>query len=1189
MAATAGVASLVVGGETLRLAASTAADPGRRSLQEHPALPLAFSPRQRRRRPRGPGLACYAASSEDGAHDAAGRNDLPRDERNGGANTLAPSLSDHADNHQASSVLCLQALDNLSPDRTSDGASTSHRSAPRNSTRRTRTVMGHYWSVVRQVNAWEEHMKSLSDTELRGKTDEFRSRVQAGETLDSVLPEAFAAVREASWRVRRMRHFDVQIMGGAVLHDGRVAEMCTGEGKTLVATLPAYLNSLMGLGVHVLTVNEYLAERDSDWMGAIFEFLGVSVGLLKSTLTAEERQAAYAKDVTYGTAMELGFDFLRDNLGRFPTELVLRRNCKFHYALVDEVDSILIDDSKDPMLISVQGTDVQTKVEQACNLVNQFKGRPQHPEGAMDEMDLDTIDEVDYTYDLSKKHVELLDRGMHTAERLLCLPQGEDLWSQSDSWAKYIIAALRAQSCYRKDIDYIVQDGQVQIINANTGRAEPGRRYNEGLHAAIEAKEGLKIRNTSKTSAAITHQVLFREYTKLCGMTGTASTEEQELRTVYGLEVVQIPTNKPNRRIDLPTHVFALREGKWRGVIKEVTDIHDEGRPVLVGTASVADSMLLSKKLRWAGIPHKVLNALPENMAREAEIIAQAGRPGAVTIATNMAGRGTDIILGGNPEGLARKLLYWELRNVIFGAQLGVDEQIDADDARMLYACSALLERAKKTVIIDFRLSDEANRAWVDVKKRTLDLQYLLETTPDVVAAYRMLLQKYRARCQRDQQSVLDMGGLHVLGTELQHSRRIDNQLRGRAGRQGDPGSTHFLISMEDEVVINALPKAMPTMVGGLIKDDAVSLPILEAQLTNVQSKWEAWYRQDRQRNYEHDLVLDVHRRQIYQLREANLLDDEVSRRARLYRFMQQGVDEIVVQHASARTHPSQWDLARVLVSVADIGSTNSILRNGTIFCVADISNEDNKRNRTWIPIISVEELQQRLELGSRARTWFDWSYESKRRVACGEFTTLPKDATEVERELLQHRTSYREQHSLGSGKWAVDLERLRTFLGEAVAHEYEQLIMYLKAADEYEFNSVGDFECFAPSDCTNEAWSHHLEMMSRLRNTASIRAYGELDPLEEFSMESYAAFMQMWPRLRDNIVENVFFFARFLKVHHINKLASAHNSSTHKALAMLENVAGLNGHQKRPPLHEDTQQEQQHEPLSPALTDGQG
>ena len=598
--------------------------------------------------------------------------------------------------------------------------------------------------IVDKINALEDETRKLSDEELRNKTDEFKKQLSEGKTLDDILPEAFAVVREASRRVLGMRHFDVQLIGGIILHQGRIAEMKTGEGKTLVATLPAYLNALSGEGVHVITVNDYLAKRDSEWMGKLYNFLGLSVGLVISGMKPNEKKEAYACDITYGTNNEFGFDYLRDNMVVYENQLVQR---DLHYAIVDEIDSILIDEARTPLIISGRANQASDIYKKADRFVSKLESKTIIEEDVKDEAQEEDNEKYDYIVDLKAKAATLTQKGIEKAEKEFGLENFNDI--ENSELVHAVNQALRAHGIMKKDVDYIVKNGEVLIVDEFTGRIMYGRRYNNGLHQAIEAKEHVKVADESKTLANITFQNYFRMYEKLSGMTGTAMTEEEEFEEIYKLDVIEIPTNKPMIRKDHPDVIYKTENGKFRAVIKDIKESYSKGQPVLVGTVSIDKSEKLSQMLDKEKIPHQVLNA--KFHEKEAEIIAQAGKYKAVTIATNMAGRGTDIMLGGNSEYLAKQ----EMRNKY------TYEEIEEATAYNETDDEKIIARRKE---------------------------------------FRDLVKKYDKGIEDEKKKVIDAGGLKIIGTERHESRRIDNQLRGRAGRQGDPGESRFYISLEDDL-----------------------------------------------------------------------------------------------------------------------------------------------------------------------------------------------------------------------------------------------------------------------------------------------------------------------------------------------------------------------------------------------------
>lgn len=659
--------------------------------------------------------------------------------------------------------------------------------------------------TVDAVEALESEYRKLTDAQLKAKTEEFRARLQKGETEDDILPEAFATVREAADRVLGMRHYRVQLIGGLVLHQGRIAEMKTGEGKTLVATLPAYLNALSGQGVHIVTVNDYLARRDSEWMGKVHRFLGLTVGLIVHDLSPDERRAAYACDITYGTNNELGFDYLRDNMVIRQQNLVQRGH---HYAIVDEVDSILIDEARTPLIISGQGDKSTILYEKADAVVRAMKR------------------DVHFEVDEKKKTVALTDEGAVKVEAAFGIDNLND--PENAELNHHINCALRAHALMKRDVDYVVQNGQVVIVDEFTGRLMIGRRYSEGLHQAIEAKEHVKVERESKTLATITFQNYFRMYGKLAGMTGTAKTEEAEFQGIYALDVVEIPTNKPNVRKDLDDMVYKTKNAKFAAVLASIEEHHKQGQPVLVGTVTVETSEMLADLLRRRGIPHEVLNA--KNHAKEAEIVAQAGHFGAVTIATNMAGRGTDILLGGNPEFLARRAMR----------QNGYED--DLIEAAIGHADT----------------SDEA----------------VLEARE----TYQALYKSFKVDTDQEHERVLKTGGLHIIGTERHESRRIDNQLRGRAGRQGDPGSTQFFLSLEDDLLRLFGSDRIGAMVSrlGLRDDEALQAGLLTKQIESAQKRIEGRNFEIRKNVLEYDNVMNRQREVIYSQRRRVLMGENV-------------------------------------------------------------------------------------------------------------------------------------------------------------------------------------------------------------------------------------------------------------------------------------------------------------------------
>ena len=675
--------------------------------------------------------------------------------------------------------------------------------------------------IVNKINSLEPEMEKLTDHELRGKTEYFKKQLADGKTLDDILPEAFAVVREASKRALGMRHFDVQLIGGIILHQGRIAEMKTGEGKTLVATLPVYLNALEGKGVHVITVNDYLAKRDSEWMGKLYKFLGLSVGLVIAGMDPQAKQKAYAADITYGTNNEFGFDYLRDNMVIYKNQLVQRG---LHYAIVDEIDSILIDEARTPLIISGRANESSDLYKRADNFVKKLEAKVIIEEDVKDFEQAEDNEKYDYIVDLKAKSASLTQKGIKKAEEFFNLENFNDL--ENSTIVHHVNQALRANGVMKKDIDYIVKDGEVLIVDEFTGRIMYGRRYNNGLHQAIEAKEKVKIADESKTLATITFQNFFRMYDKLSGMTGTAMTEESEFEEIYNLDVVEIPTNKPMVRKDENDVIYKNEAAKFRAVVESIKQSHEKGQPVLIGTVSIEKSEKLSKLLDKERIPHEVLNA--KSHEKEAMIVAQAGKFGAVTIATNMAGRGTDIMLGGNSEYLAK-------------------------------------EEMRKNKVPE-NLIEESNTYY------ETDDQDILRAREQ----FNKLVEKYDEKIKEEKQKVIDAGGLKIIGTERHESRRIDNQLRGRSGRQGDVGESRFFIGLDDDLMKifggDAITKVYNTL--GADEDMPIASRLISRAVENAQKKVEGRNFSIRKNVLKYDDVMNAQREIIYKQRRE-VLDGE--------------------------------------------------------------------------------------------------------------------------------------------------------------------------------------------------------------------------------------------------------------------------------------------------------------------------
>ena len=707
-------------------------------------------------------------------------------------------------------------------------------------------------ATVDKIEGLEEEYHALSDRQLRAKTDEFKSRLAGGETLDGILPEAFATVREAAVRVLGQRPYRVQLIGGIILHQGRIAEMKTGEGKTLVATLPAYLNALTGKGVHIITVNDYLAKYQSEWMGKVYKFLGLSVGLIIHGVGKEEKRRAYAADVTYGTNNEFGFDYLRDNMAIYSDELVQRGHV---FAIVDEVDSILIDEARTPLIISGQGEQSTQLYQLADSFVARLKCRRVASVDAKAEED--ASDEADYIVDEKARTATLTAQGVKKAEQAFNVENLSD--PENTTLTHHINQAIKARGVMRRDIDYVVKDGEVIIVDEFTGRLMYGRRYNEGLHQAIEAKEHVTVARESKTLATITFQNYFRLYEKLSGMTGTAMTEEEEFGAIYNLDIVEIPTNRPLARIDQPDLVYKTKQGKYNAVVEQIRACHEKGQPVLVGTVSIEISEMVSKMLTRAGIKHNVLNA--KHHEKEAEIVAQAGRLGAVTVATNMAGRGTDIMLGGNAEFMAK-------------AQL------------------------RRQGMSDELLAEATGHAETD-DQEILDARKLFADTEA----------KYKEEIREEAEKVRQAGGLYILGTERHESRRIDNQLRGRAGRQGDPGESRFFLSLEDDILRLFGSERIQGLMERLGVDDDTPLDqkMLSGAIENAQKQVESRNFQTRKTVLEYDDVMNTQREVIYKQRRQVLDGEDIH--AAVENMLDSAVGTLAAGHAGEQPHVSGEDL----------------------------------------------------------------------------------------------------------------------------------------------------------------------------------------------------------------------------------------------------------------------------------------
>jgi preprotein translocase subunit SecA len=812
------------------------------------------------------------------------------------------------------------------------------------------------WPLVAKINAMESSIASLNDEQLQGKTAEFKERHAKGESLDALLPEAFAVCREAGKRVLGMRHFDVQLIGGMVLHSGKISEMKTGEGKTLVATLPAYLNAISGKGVHVVTVNDYLARRDSEWMGRLYSFLGLTVGVIVHGVEDEQRRENYAADITYGTNNEFGFDYLRDNM-KFSLDDYVQRG--FNYAIVDEVDSILIDEARTPLIISGPTEDSTDKYYIIDRII------PQLERGEAYDVEANTLSgkrkaySGDFTIDEKAKSATLTEKGVLKVEKLLKV---ENLYDPRNiEYLHHTQQALRAHAMYKRDVDYVVKDGEVMIVDEFTGRLMPGRRWSDGLHQAIEAKEGVTIENENQTLATITFQNFFRMYTKLSGMTGTADTEAEEFHKIYKLSVVVIPTNRPLLRPDFPDVIYKTEMEKFNAVIEDIKEHYAVGQPCLVGTISIEKSEVLSELLKRQGIPHTVLNA--KQHEKEAEIVSQAGRLKAITIATNMAGRGTDILLGGNGEALAKQWLK------------------DNPEA-----------------------SDEE---------------------------YQTVLEKFKTECAAEHDEVIRLGGLHILGTERHESRRIDNQLRGRSGRQGDPGSSKFYLSLEDDL-LRIFGSERVAKIMDLLKieeGEAITHSMITRSIENAQKKVEAHNFDIRKHLIDYDDVMNKQREVIYTQRREILAGQDI--RESFLEMLDETIEEIVASYAIDKTPASEWD---------------------------------------WQGIGEIVFKCFNLQM--------DLPEEAMSRLNPTNFRDTLKE----------------QAHAIFEG-------RVNDMGDELIDHLIK--VMMLQAIDIH--------------------WKDHLLNIDHLKEGIGLRGYGQKDPKQEYKKEAYNCFMEMIIRIREEVVERIY------------------------------------------------------------------
>ncbi|KAI4320590.1 hypothetical protein MLD38_034052 [Melastoma candidum] len=957
-----------------------------------------------------------------------------------------------------------------------------------------------YFRLVDSVNAFEDEIQRLTDGQLAAKTEEFRRRLQEGETLAEIQSEAFAVVREAAKRKLGMRHFDVQLIGGAVLHDGSIAEMKTGEGKTLVSTLAAYLNALTGEGVHVVTVNDYLAQRDAEWMGRVHRFLGLSVGLIQRGMRSDERRFNYSCDITYTNNSELGFDYLRDNLANTGDQLVMRWPKPFHFAIVDEVDSVLIDEGRNPLLISGEASEDAARYPVAAKVAELLLPR------------------THYNLELKDNSVELTEEGIQLAELAL---ETNDLWDEKDPWARFVINALKAKEFYRRDVQYIVRNGKALIINELTGRVEEKRRWSDGIHQAVEAKEGLKIQADTVVVAQITYQSLFKLYPKLSGMTGTAKTEEKEFLKMFQMPVIEVPTNLRNIRKDLPIQAFATARGKWQYVSEEVEYMFRQGRPVLVGTTSVENSEYLSDMLKERGVPHNVLNARPKYAAREAEIIAQAGRKYAVTISTNMAGRGTDVILGGNPKVLAKQIIEDNVLSFL------TQEMADAESIGGAFPVKALLkikvgpsslallakaallakyvrksegryltEKEAKSIISEsVELSQSSDMK--DLERLVNEQTEMYPLGPAIALAYLSVLKDCEAHCLHEGSEVKYLGGLHVIGTSLHESRRIDNQLRGRAGRQGDPGSTRFMVSLEDEMFrkFNFDTAWAVNLITRITNDEDIPIEgdAIVKQLLALQMNAEKYFFGIRKSLVEFDEVLEVQRKHVYDLRQLMLLGDLESCSQHIFQYIQAVVDEIVVSTVDPTEHPSRWNLDKTLIEFAAISGE---LLKGSISGISadDLSN-------------SIPHLY-----GLNSVDIINFSLPNLPQPP-NTFRGIRRKNTSLKRWL-----AICSEDLTKNGEYRSAVNLLRKYLGDFLIASYLSVTQESGYDDTY-IKGIERAVLVKSLDCF---WRDHLVNMNRLNSAVNVRSFGHRNPLEEYKIDGCRFFISMLSATRRLTVESL-------------------------------------------------------------------
>lgn len=910
------------------------------------------------------------------------------------------------------------------------------------------TTRKRYQAKVDAVAALEPSMKARSDDELREFTKDLRRRATSGTSLDDLLPEAFAVVREASSRVLGLRHFDVQLMGGMALHEGQIAEMGTGEGKTLVAILPCFLNALAGKGCHVVTVNDYLARRDAEWVGQPLRFLGVSVGIVQSGMMPEQKKKAYRCDVTYVTNSELGFDYLRDQMAPSPSDLCLREQSPFNFCVVDEVDSILIDEARTPLIISGTANNPSSKYEIAREVAKTLRKN------------------VHYTVDEKQRNCILIEEGVDAAEKLL---EKDDLFDPQDPWFPFLLNALNAKELYIRDKQYIVKKKEIFIVDEFTGRVMEGRRWSNGLHQAIEAKESVPIQAESVTLASISYQSLFRLFDKLSGMTGTAYTEAKEFGEIYKLKAVVIPPNRSRLREDKDDQVFIDEVGKWKAVARETERQHRIGRPVLIGTTNVENSEIIAELLDALGVTYQLLNAKPENVARETEIVAGSGRLYAVTIATNMAGRGTDILLGGNSSMMARLKLREELYSKLFPKKTSAwimpedfyPSTVSAEGQKLVTgAVQAAVKAWCPAKSAEQPTSVEAAERILDAELTELEAEERLSlacekapTTDPVVLllrkAFNFVAAEFKELTEAEKKQVVALGGLFVLGTERHESRRIDNQLRGRCARQGDPGTTRFFLSLNDAIFRIFGGDAIKKMMGTFRmanSDSPLESPLLSNSLGEAQGKVENYYYSVRKNVFEYDDVMDTQRKIVYGLRRRALLDNDDSIKETMTEFAEKNMEDFVRGFLDPAKAPAEWPLELLAENV------------GT-YC-AQLQDKVTKE--------SLEAL-------------------------CPPGVEGPKA-----------------------------LESMISFCGAAGRQAF---IDKCKEIDETGAGLTGVVNRRVMLMQLDTFWQQHLKNMDFMRTGVSLRSYGQKNPLTEYKLEGYQVFLKMMARIRRNAIYNIFLF----------------------------------------------------------------